>query len=25
VKNVGGNFSLTGTNYQAGGIVVGQR
>lgn len=25
VKNVGGNFNLTGTNYQAGGIVAGQR
>ncbi|MBI3506029.1 MAG: FecR domain-containing protein [Proteobacteria bacterium] len=25
VKNVGGNFNLTGTNYTAGGIVAGQR
>jgi hypothetical protein len=25
VKNVGGNFNLSGTNYKAGGIVVGQR
>ncbi|MCA3263979.1 MAG: FecR domain-containing protein [Telmatospirillum sp.] len=25
VKNVGGNFNISGTNYQAGGIVAGQR